>query len=99
MAAVEYHVDDAIFGFHAQQAVEKALKAWLNVLGHEHPFTHDLSHLLSELDGLGHETGLYEEPYQICATRPRMRWAFLERIASLSASGRCAPRILPSCWA
>jgi len=33
---------DEIFGFHAQQAVEKACKAWLAGLGVEHPKTHDL---------------------------------------------------------
>ena len=33
---------DEIFGFHAQQAVEKALKAWLAFLGQRFPKTHDL---------------------------------------------------------
>jgi HEPN domain-containing protein len=41
--------DDGVFGFHAQQAVEKSLKAWLNILGRPHPFAHDLSLLLHEL--------------------------------------------------
>lgn len=36
---------DQIFGFHAQQAVEKMLKAWLCVLGEEYPLTHDLERL------------------------------------------------------
>jgi HEPN domain-containing protein len=40
---------DEIFGFHAQQAVEKALKAWLALLGTEYPRTHDLSLLLGML--------------------------------------------------
>jgi HEPN domain-containing protein len=35
-------VTDAIIGFHAQQAVEKALKAVLAVRGVEFPFTHSL---------------------------------------------------------
>lgn len=47
--------DDRIFGFHAQQAVEKALKAWLNRLQGSHPFTHDLSLLLHALEDLGQE--------------------------------------------
>jgi HEPN domain-containing protein len=38
-------VTDAIVGFHAQQAVEKALKAVLAVHGVEVPFTHDLAGL------------------------------------------------------
>ena len=36
---------DEIFGFHVQQAVEKALKAWLCVLGSPFPKTHDLDEL------------------------------------------------------
>ena len=46
-------VDDVICGFHAQQAVEKALKAWLAILGHEYPFTHDLPRLFSLLRRAG----------------------------------------------
>jgi HEPN domain-containing protein len=38
-------VTDAIVGFHAQQAVEKALKAVLAVRGVKVPFTHDLAGL------------------------------------------------------
>lgn len=38
--------DDSIFGFHAQQTVEKTLKAWLCVLHETHPYTHDLRFLL-----------------------------------------------------
>ena len=34
-----------IFGFHVQQAVEKALKAWLCCLGAPFPRTHDLDEL------------------------------------------------------
>ena len=41
---------DEIFGFHAQQAVEKALKAWLTLVGVEYPRTHDLAELLELLE-------------------------------------------------
>ncbi len=34
-----------IFGFHVQQAVEKALKAWLCCVGSPFPRTHDLDEL------------------------------------------------------
>jgi len=34
------------FGFHAQQAVEKALKAWLDLRGQLYPRIHDLDELL-----------------------------------------------------
>jgi HEPN domain-containing protein len=36
-----------IFGFHAQQAVEKAVKAWLSLLGVNIPRTHDLDGLFA----------------------------------------------------
>lgn len=39
-------VGAGVFGFHAQQAVEKALKAWLAMLGVSYPFTHSLDALL-----------------------------------------------------
>jgi HEPN domain-containing protein len=39
-------VTDSILGFHAQQAVEKSLKAALASQGIEFPYTHDLDGLL-----------------------------------------------------
>ncbi|MEO5377986.1 MAG: HEPN domain-containing protein [Magnetococcus sp. DMHC-6] len=44
---------DAIFGFHAQQAVEKGLKAWLSALDVLFPLTHDISRLLPLLEKCG----------------------------------------------
>jgi HEPN domain-containing protein len=46
-------VSDAIVGFHAQQAVEKAMKAVLTVRGVEYPFTHDLELLVALCAGAG----------------------------------------------
>lgn len=45
--------DEQVFGFHAQQACEKALKAWLLHLGVEPPFIHDLRQLLQMLADSG----------------------------------------------
>lgn len=42
-------VDDEIFGFHAQQVVEKSLKAWIAALGGIYGRTHDISQLLKIL--------------------------------------------------
>jgi len=42
-----------IFGFHVQQAVEKALKAWLCCLGVPFPRTHDLDELAALLEEAG----------------------------------------------
>ncbi len=44
---------DEIFGFHAQQAIEKTLKAWLAFLRLEYPLTHNLSTLLAMLEQHG----------------------------------------------
>lgn len=46
-------VADEIFGFHVQQAVEKALKAWLATFGVEYPHTHDIGILLKILETCG----------------------------------------------
>jgi HEPN domain-containing protein len=41
--------EEVIWGFQLQQAVEKALKAWLYLLGQDVPFTHNLTFLLQLL--------------------------------------------------
>jgi len=46
---------DEIFGFHAQQCVEKTLKAWIAALGGEYPLTHNLARLLVILEDQGEE--------------------------------------------
>ena len=40
---------DESFGFHVQQAAEKAFKAWLALLGETYPLTHNLETLLNLL--------------------------------------------------
>ncbi|MGH7556398.1 MAG: HEPN domain-containing protein [Gemmatimonadota bacterium] len=44
---------EEIFGFHAQQAVEKAIKAWLSLAGRQYPRTDDLEALLVLLEDGG----------------------------------------------
>ncbi len=47
---------DEIFGFHVQQAVEKALKAWLCICGDVgYPMTHELARLFTLLENQGAE--------------------------------------------
>jgi len=46
-------------GFHLQQTVEKALKAWLSLSGIAFPRTHDLSLLLGLLEDAGHAIDCY----------------------------------------
>lgn len=47
---------DEVFGFHAQQAVEKLLKARISSLGGVYAKTHDIMNLLNALSDLGEET-------------------------------------------
>lgn len=39
-----------VFGFHAQQVVEKSLKAWLSLRGQEYPWAHNLRLLITRLE-------------------------------------------------
>lgn len=48
--APDADIADSVVGFHAQQAVEKALKAVLAVSGDDFPWTHDLRHLMDRLE-------------------------------------------------
>lgn len=50
---------EEIFGFHVQQAAEKAVKAWVALCGIEVPRTHSLGTLLDVLD----QFGVAVEPY------------------------------------
>ena len=47
------------FGFHAQQATEKALKDWLALLGRKYPLVHDPGVLFQRLDAAGASTGFF----------------------------------------
>ena len=48
------------FGFHVQQAAEKALKAWLALQGQKYPLTHSIETLLNLLD----DRGAAAEPFR-----------------------------------
>ena len=52
---------DESFGFHVQQAAEKAFKAWLALLGQVYPLRHDLYDLLDLLDSQGASTGFFRQ--------------------------------------
>ena len=51
--AEEPKFDDETVGFHAQQAAEKLLKAWLSYLSVNYPKTHQLEMLIDLLNALG----------------------------------------------
>lgn len=52
---------DESFGFHVQQAAEKAFKAWLALLGETYPLTHNLQALLNLLAARGADTDPFTE--------------------------------------
>ena len=52
-------VPDESFGFHVQQAAEKALKALMALLGRKYPLTHNHYDLFALLDEEGVATGFY----------------------------------------
>lgn len=64
---------EEVFGFHAQQSIEKALKAWIAVRHLAYPKTHDLGVLVRILAEAGTEVGSFEglEEYTIYAVQYR----------------------------
>ena len=44
---------EEVFGFHAQQVIEKSLKAWVSYLGLTYPKSHDLGYLVRLLERAG----------------------------------------------
>lgn len=65
---------DEIFGFHAQQAVEKSLKAWIALAGGGFGFTHDLERLFLELEGLGCNAAPFESLVELTAFAVQFRY-------------------------
>lgn len=47
------------FGFHCQQAAQKALQAWMALVGKKYPCTHDIGELLDLLERCGEDTGSF----------------------------------------
>lgn len=52
------HMDE-VFGFHAQQAIEKSLKAWLSQLDVDYPHIHHLGSLLKQLAEMGEDVSSF----------------------------------------
>lgn len=55
----ENYFSDEIFGFHAQQCVEKSLKAWIASIGETYPKTHNILTLLQILDAAGVDVSIF----------------------------------------
>ncbi len=65
---------DEVFGFHVQQSAEKAMKAWLALLGSEYPLTHDLSILLRSLTDAGQDVQEYWDLVEFNAFAVQFRY-------------------------
>lgn len=76
---------DEIFGFHAQQAIEKALKAWLAARGVTFPLTHDLSRLFELLEENGADVSLFWPllQYSVFAVQARYEAGLMETEAPI----------------
>lgn len=87
---------EEIFGFHAQQASEKSLKAWLCARGCLYRLTHDLSLLIADLNQANQDAAPFADLDRLNAyavqfryggvssgTAPLDRSKFVELIAAL----------------
>ena len=68
--AADEAVADSVIGFHAQQAVEKALKAVLSAGGNEYAWTHDIRYLIETIEASG-----VEPAHEVRAARSLAPWA------------------------
>ena len=71
---------DEVFGFHAQQAVEKALKAWIASAGHDYPLTHNLIVLLAQLEEIGSDIDEFWPLVELNAFAVQFRYAQYENL-------------------
>lgn len=84
---------DEIFGFHAQQVVEKTLKAWLALHGVEYPRTHDLSLLLSLLCTHEPEANTYADLLEFTPYAVQFRYAAFDEVGELLAREAVIERV------
>ena len=71
-------IADEIFGFHAQQAVEKSLKAWIIGAGGTIDRTHDVRRLLIMLHDIGFDVICYRELIPLNSFAVRFRYEAIE---------------------
>ena len=84
---------DEIFGFHAQQAVEKLLKAWLASLGETYPLSHDLASLLDMLSVRGLDVARFDDLVDYTRYAVRLRYAAADPGAKPLDRGRTVGRV------
>jgi HEPN domain-containing protein len=73
-------IDDEVFGFHAQQAVEKALKAWITAAGGNYGRIHDLRILFLTLRELGCDIERFRHMVKLNPFAAQLRYEPLETV-------------------
>jgi HEPN domain-containing protein len=71
---------DEIFGFHAQQAIEKSLKAWIATLNCDFPLTHNIITLLTLLEQQGREVQQFWDLVEYNSFAVQFRYEPFERL-------------------
>ncbi|MFZ9752689.1 MAG: HEPN domain-containing protein [Cyanobium sp.] len=66
--------DEATWGYHIQQATEKALKAWISCLGQDYPRTHDLLLLFGLISDLGGDPSPFQQLVNFSPFGTRLRY-------------------------
>ncbi len=61
LRSMNHEAPEESFGFHLQQAVEKALKGWIATLDEQYPLTHSIDTLLRRLEALSVATEPFEQ--------------------------------------
>jgi len=92
--------DDEVFGFHTQQATEKALKAWLILVSGSRPYTHDLGLVLNDLERAGADVHDYWNLVDLNSYAVRFRYEAapvdddpLDRLALLNDARALVARV------
>jgi HEPN domain-containing protein len=83
LAVLEHMTDaakfpDEVFGFHVQQAIEKALKGWIASLPSQYPKSHDLIVLARILAAEGKDLAKYERIEDFTAFAAQYRYEAYE---------------------
>ncbi|MCP9841979.1 HEPN domain-containing protein [Synechococcus sp. J7-Johnson] len=67
--------DELTWGFHLQQATEKALKAWISSLGQEYPYSHDLALLRRLIEDCAGVTSRFATLDQLSPFAAQLRYS------------------------
>jgi len=73
-------ITDEVIGFHAQQAAEKGLKAWIAAMGVEYPYTHNIIALLNILEEKGQNVEAFRHLARYNAFAVQFRYPGSEKI-------------------